>query len=240
MNCKAIVLAAGVADKCRHTSLSEVCGHPAISYVVDNLKNCAEVSEVIVVANEEAFRCVPNADVCVPESGDLGESILAGLHAAQGASHCLLISGDMPLASSDAVSDMLKYAPDADMVYPIVERTDMQEFYPQRNPFYVKTQQGHFTGSSALLVKPETVMAKKEKLIQFLNARKNPQALLSLVGPWVALKFVASTLALTEFEELLSNALHLTCRVFISHFPDLFISIDSPEDVALVESELSC
>jgi len=213
-------------------------GRPAAMYLVENLKRCDLVSNVIVVSDQ------PNvtdfgADETIEVQGDLTDCVLAGIRAVSGSPRCLIMSGDMPLASPDAISDLLTCAPATDVVYPIVEKSDINEVFPGRKPYYVETKEGHYTGSSCLLFKPDLALSREQLLMKLLNARSNPKELLSLVGPWVAMKFMMSKLALGEFEQILSKALNMTCRVFISHFPELITSIDTLGDINLMEKELS-
>jgi hypothetical protein len=143
------------------------------------------------------------------------------------------------LTSTEAITDLLTCAPDSDVVYPVVSQDDVQAYYPGRQASYVKTKEGLFTGSSCLIFRPSTALAKEKLLVDLLNARKSAQAMLALIGPWVAMKILLSTLSLGQFETYLSEAIGLDCRVFITHFPELLISIDSPDDIELVRSELA-
>ena len=222
-----------------HKSLVSMNDRPAVSYVVDNLKKCELVSKVVLVSDKAIFDVAANADVFV-EASDLNAGVLAGMRAAEGSSKCMIISGDMPLASSEAISDFLTYAPDCDVVYPIVGKADVKAMFPERLAYYVKAKEGQFTGSTCLLFRNDAVSSREELLTRLLNARKNPQSLIGLIGPGIAMKYMLSTLALSEFESGLSRALDLDCRVFISHFPELFISLDSIDDLRLMERALAC
>lgn len=214
-------------------------GRPAVSYLLDNLRNCEAVSKVILVSDQAGLDCASEADVCLDASSDVSECVLAGVRAAANSERCLIMNGDMSLASSEALTDLLRCAPDSDVVYPIVEKSDVCDVFPGRSAFYVNTREGQFTGSSCLLFSPEAVLAKQEMLIRLLNARSNPKELLGLVGPGFAMKLMLTKLALGEFETHLSRALDLSCRVFVTHFPELMVSIDRLSDIGMMERELS-
>lgn len=220
-------------------SLIPLNGRPALSYVLDNLRACELISGVTLVCDKATFELAPGADTFVEACGDESESILAGIHAANGAERCLIISGDMPLASVDAIGDFLKCAPNSDVVYPVVERDDVEESLPGRKMYYVGTREGHYTGSSALLFRPGAALSRESLIATLLNARKNPASLINLLGPGLAFKMMLSTLSVRDFEEHLSDALEMSCRIFISHYPELIMSIDSPQDIGLMERELS-
>lgn len=220
-------------------SLIPVNGRPAVSYVVDNLRACEHVSKVIMISDMRTFEAVAGADLHIEATSNEATDILAGVRVAGDVSRCLIMAGDMPLASADAVSDFLTYAPDCDLAYPIVAKEDVKKFYPQREAYYLGTKEGKFTGSSSLLFRPEVALSREAFITDILNARKNPKALLGLLGPGVAFKLMLTTPAINDFENLLSNALDMDCRVFISHYPELVMSIDSLDDIKIMEQELT-
>jgi len=230
------VMAAAAPDG--HKSLLALNGRPAVSYLVDNLKGCDRVNRVILVSDRRTYEAAPNADVFVEAGQGETAGLMAGVRAADGAGRCLVMTGDMPLASSDAISDLLSRAPDADVVYPIVERSDLQVAFPDRAVTYVKAREGHFTGSSCLLFRPEVAISRHDMLESLMNARRDPKALVGMIGPVVALRMMFSTLSLAEYERCLSDALGIDCRVLVTRFPELLVSIDSPGDVALMEQRL--
>lgn len=220
-------------------SLIPVNGRPAVSYVVENLRKCSLISRIILVCDEPTFSAVSGADVHVVAHDDSTEVVVAAIREAQDAQRCLIMSGDMPLATSEAITDFLTGAPEADVIYPVVGKADVRQVYPERAAYYVETKEGPFTGSSCLLFRPSMALSRERLLMKLLNARKDPRSLLSLIGPGLVLKFMVSTLSLREFEQHLSRAMDLDVRVFISHFPELLLSIDSITDIALIERELS-
>ncbi len=220
-------------------SLIPISGRPAVSYLLDSLKQCEAVSRVILVTDQPDMECSAAADVCIEAGADVTECVLAGIEAAGDCERCLIMNGDMPLATPEALTDLLNCAPPCDVVYPIVEKSDVSAVFPGRSPFYVNTRQGQFTGSSCLLFSPKAVMARQEMLIRLLNARSNPKELLALVGTGFAMKMMLTRLALSEFETHLSRTLSLSCRVFVTRFPELLVSIDRHSDIALMEQKLA-
>lgn len=218
-------------------SMIPLNGRPAVSYLVENLKLCDSISRVIVVSDEPEIESKLQVDACIPTSGDTSTDVLAAVRAAR-SERCLIMGGDMPLASCDALSDMLQCAPASDLVYPIVGKSDVVDMFPGRPAFYVETKEGHFTGSSCLLFNPEAALSKQEMLTRLLAAKSNPKELLGLLGPGLAMKLMLTKVALRDFESQLSRVLDMSCQVFISHYPEMFLSIDTASDIALMEREL--
>lgn len=221
-----------------HKSLIGVNGRTSLSHVIGNLRACAPVSRVVVVSEGEGVSDARGADEHIRASdGDAG-AVLEGLRAVRDSERCVVMTGDMPLASPAALEDLISRAPDADVVYPVVEKSVITASFPDRTPYCVRTREGSFTGSSCLLIRPDAALRRERILVQLLQARSNPASLLGLVGAGFALRLMFSTLSVRDFEETLSDAVGLTCRVYASAYPEMFVSIDSSADLALIEREL--
>lgn len=247
MNTDAIVVAVRSTDSPQldlvevdgYKSLLNVAGRPAIERVVDSLKKCDRISRVVLVSNDENYSAAPEVDLFVEDEGTGAEGVIAAAQAEQGVDRCLVLTGDMALASPEAISDLLTYAPDADLVYPVVEKADVDEVFPGRSPYYVNAKEGRFTGSSLLLFKPDAVMSHMDILARLLNARQDPTTLLGILGAGFALKVMLGKPPLADFQNALSKGIGMDCRLFISHYPELFVSIESSEDIGLMERFLS-
>ena len=244
----AIVMAAGM---CVDPELAQAAGggakslipvnkRPVVSVVVENLKNCEHVSRVILVADAETYDAAGDVDLFV-EAQDYGvESVLRAVREADNARRCLMMGGDMPLASVEALTDLLTHAPESDVVYPIVERGELEQTYPDKQAFYIFAKEGRYTGSSCLLFRPSVALSNDQVISRLLRAREDPKSLIGLIGLGNAMKFMFSTLSLREFQQVLSDALGIDCSVFVSHYAELFVSIESIQDVDMIERELSC
>lgn len=219
--------------------LIEVAGRPAAAHLLDRLRECEMVSRVLVVGDSEVADATPNADEHIAAGSTDGESVIAGIRAADGAGRCLVMTADMPIVPAEALADLLIHAPEADIVYPVATRADVEQVFGSRSTSYMKTTDGEVTGSGLILVRRETAVREERILTGLLEARRNPTALLGLIGPWVAMRIMISTPSLAEMEGHLSKGLGLACRVFVTHYPEMLFALDSPEDVALAERHVT-
>ena len=203
-----------------------------IAHVTERLRRCNGIDRVVLVADAANREAAPGADVFI-DVGQLGEERAAvkAVETVEHSGRCLVMTGDMGAVLSEAVSDFLTYAPDADIIYPIVEKKDVDAVFPTRSPYYVNTKEGKFTGSSQALFRPSAVVKRTEVLVQMLNARQNPTSLVGILGAGLALRIALGRPSLKEFQSALSSSLKLDCRVFISHFPEMFLTLDSQADV---------
>ena len=245
-NVTAIVMAAGEvtdpelarASGGGPKSLIRAHGRPLISFVMENLRNCDPVSRVILVSDVETRDVAGDVDGLVESEGYDLDCIIQAVRLADESDTCLIVGGDCALASADALADLTTHAPDADVVYPIVSREEMEDAFPERQPFYVAASEGRYTASSCLMFRSEVALANPDVISRLLQARQDPKSLVGLVGLGNAMRFMLTSPSLSEFEETLSGALKIGMRVFVSHYPELFMSVDSIADVDTMEREL--
>ncbi len=221
-----------------HKSMLRLNGRESVSYVIDNARSCPAVSRVVLVSEGDFDADTAGADEHIRTDGADAQAVLAGLNAVAGFAKCIMLTGDLPLASPVALEDLIAGAPEADLVYPVVEKPVMAAAFPERTPYYVRAREGEFTGTSALLLRPEAALRERSRVTQLMEARSNPASLLGLFGAGFAMRMVFSTLSIADFEQALTGAVGLECRVYAGSHPEMFVSIDSPADLHLIEREL--
>lgn len=219
-------------------SLTALNGRPSAAHLIDTLQSCGAISRVILVCDSDSYTRLGCQCTHVVAGGAEADDLMAGIHEARQADRCLVMAGDMPLATVEAVDDLLANAPDADIIYPVTSRADVESVFPGRLTPYLSTRDGQYTGSSCLLFRPEVALAREDLISGLMQARQDPSSLVRLVGPWVGLKFAMSKPSLVEIAEMLSDALRLDCRVFLTHYPELLFSIETPFDIELARSGL--
>ncbi len=219
-------------------SLTAVNGRPAAAHLIDTLQSCGAISRVVLVCDNDSHDQLGCQCTHVAARGAEADDLMAGIQEAWQADRCLVMAGDMPLATAEAVDDLLANAPDADVVYPVVSRADVESVFPERVTAYLTARDGQYTGSSCLLFRPGVALAREDLISGLMQARQNPSSLVKLVGPWVGLKLAISKPSLVEIAEMLSDALRLDCRVFLTHYPELLFSIETSSDIELARSSL--
>jgi len=243
----AIVLAGGGLERGRFQRLDPsierkaqvpLLGRPMVEWAVRGLRSSPRVERVVVVGH-------PSLDTpalrelratLVPEAGDIAPNLRLGLDALPGAARILTLSGDLPLVTRAAVDDLLEHAPEADAVFPYVERVDIQRDFPDRQWIFAATPDGHLTGSSAFLFRPEAVRAGWRWVEEFLNARRHsPLRLAARFGLGFAVKLALRRLRVRDVEEKLSELLHLSARGYRTRFSELAMDVDKYSDIAFVE-----
>lgn len=246
----ALVLSGGAIERERFPGLSlqisckaqlPILGRPMVEWVVQGLRSCPRIEQIVVVGDEDVDS--PSLKewgaVVIGETGGIADNLQAGLGALSGSRRVLALSGDLPLVSRPALDDLFDHAPEADLVYPYVERADVMRDFPERDWLFARTPAGDITGSSAALCRPETLLANWQWVREILDARRSqPLGLAGMVGLSFALRYLIGRLRVADVEQKLSSQLSLVGRGYRTRFTELSMDVDKASDVALVERAL--
>lgn len=234
----AVVLAGGrddpLARQAHVTSKGDVPfgGRRLVTWVFEALRNADAVGQVVCVGavppSMPAANPAGGGGDHVPAGHRLVDSLALGLGAAlaRRPAQILVVTADLPYLTSVAVDRFVQDAPEADLVYPIVERTRMEEAYPRQPRTYATLQEGSFTGGNAILLRPAIVPGLLPLLDRAYRARKNPLRLAALVGWDVLVRLVARRLSIGAAEQRISRLLGGEARAWVGADPALAADID--------------
>jgi CTP:molybdopterin cytidylyltransferase MocA len=247
----ALVLSGGPIERDRFAGLDSqmerkaqlpILGRPMVEWVVRGLRTCPQVGRIVVVGHQSlAIPALGELDITLaPEAETIAQNLRAGLDALPNAHRVLGLSGDLPLLSRPALEDLFAHAPEAEIVFPYVERADILRDFPDRDWVFARTADGAFTGCSLGLFRPEGLLASWPWVEQLLNARRrSPLRLAIAFGPGLALRYLLRSLRVVDVERKLSSLLHLTGRGYQSRFPELAMDVDKESDIPRVERALA-
>jgi len=229
--------AAGVDSK----SLIMLKGKPMIEWVASALKASDSIGSIAAVgppslADSDLAGIV---DHVLPEREHEVDNLLAGMDAMPDADRILMVSGDTPLLTPEAVNDLLRNAPVADIVYPSVEKAAIMAQFGDRKWVFVRTREGEMTGSSTVLFRPAAFRDHEDTLRKVFDARRSVAALVQMWGITFAVKFALGQLSLRDVEERISEVLNVEGRSYVSSYPELAFDVDKPSDITLAEQRLS-
>ncbi|MFN3651633.1 MAG: nucleotidyltransferase family protein [Armatimonadota bacterium] len=246
----AVVLAGGELERERFQGLTAavdakaeipILGRPMVEWTVRALRETGAVDRIVVVgpASLSAGELRALGVDLIPERGGLAPNVRTGLEALSGSPRVLVLSADLPLVSREALLDLLEHAPEADVVFPVVERAEAERRFGDREWIYARTADGEFTGSALGLVRPGAVLRRWEWAERLLDARRlSPLRLAMMVGPLIAFKYLFGALRIRDVEQRLSRILKVGGRAYRSRYPELAMDVDKLSDLAFVEREL--
>lgn len=217
----------------------EIGGKPVVWWVVEALKACPQIGSVTVVSRKACETCVPNADLFLEEAEDETGNLLKGLQMGANTDRVFMISGDAPLITPQALTDLFENAPDADVVYPVVERADIDREFPERKWIYFKTPEGEFTGSSCFLFKRQAVLDRVDWVRKVFESRRSLFKLARMWGPMFVLKFAFHRLTLEDAARSAGRILGLSGLPYITHHTGFAIDLDHADDLPIISKRLA-
>ena len=229
--------AAGVDCK----SLISISGKPMIYWVAKALKETPGIGSVVAIGPQTLLETelIDVADHVLLEGEHEVVNLLRGMDAIPESERALMVSGDTPLLTPEAVSDLIENAPEADIVYPTVGKDAIMSQFPDRKWIYIKALEGEFTGSSTVMFKPDVFRQHQDTLKKVFDARRSVADLVKMWGIGFALKFALGQLSLKDAERRISEVLNVNGRAYISEYPELAFDVDKASDIALAEARLS-
>lgn len=226
--------AAGVDCK----SLLMLNGKPMAQWVVQALESAESIGSVVVVGPEELRNALDGANVLVEGSHEV-ENLTKGMDAMPDAERILMVSSDMPLLSPRAIDDFVLNSPEADIVYPTIGKEAIMCEFPDRKWTFIRAKEGEFTGSSAVMFRPDAFRDHMDTLRKVFDSRRSVAALVQMWGIGFALKFALGQLSLKDAEQRISEVLDVSGRAYVSAYPELAFDVDHASDIALAERKLS-
>jgi len=150
----------------------------------------------------------------------------------------LMSAGDTPLVTHKAVQDLIDNAPEADIVFPIIERSDVEREFPSRKWICIRTAEGDFTGANCFLFSSDELVGRREWLRKVMDSRRNLPRLIGLLGLGFVLRYLGHRLSIRDVERRASELLGLEVRAYVSPYPEIAMDIDHPDDVEIVRGRL--
>ena len=233
--------------------LVALAGQPMALYVLQALRTCPEVGRIAYVGP------VPPGgenliDLSVTDHGTLIGNLEMGVAALQASQaegpqmtrpisqpeRVMVITADIPLITARMISDVLRAAPDAGLIYPVVRREECEATFPGVKRTYARLRDGVFTGGNLFLLDASLVGLFLPRLRQVLAARKQPFKMAALIGPAILLRLLIGQLNIEQLEERVSTILGVRARALVTPHAAVGTDIDKEEDLGLARRALEC
>ena len=224
-------------------ALIKIGGQEMIRYVLTVLCALDQVERVVVVGPRDDLLFLQDhyPVEIIAEQGGILQNLLAANHCLNSANKTIISSADIPMLTLEAMENLLnKCQPfDQDFYYPISSKEHSERRFPGVQRTYVTLQEGIFTGGNVFLVNGAQLDSAVPAMERFLEYRKNPLKMVSLLGAGFAWKFLTKKLSITGLEERFSSLLKLKARAVISDYPEISFDVDKPSDLALARRMLT-
>ena len=204
-------------------------GQPLVNQVLRALADSRSVGKVVFVGTAPDG-LDPQPDCSLPAGKLFSDSVALGLGAALAlapGSRLLLVTGDLPWLSGEAVDRFLEQSQD-DLNYPIILKETALKQFPQQKRTWVKLRQGQVTGGNLAVFRAELVPQLLLLTDRFFAARKNPVALSSLLGFGTLVSLLRGKADLGRLEATMSKLLGFTARAVVAADASLGADVDKP------------
>lgn len=246
-----VILLAGAANTgplrevspATNEALVEINGKPMVQYVIDGLTASRLVKRIVVVAPPgELEPHVTGRDLeFVPSQGNIVDNVLAAVRTLPQDEPFLAVSSDVPLITGQIVDDLIELCQRSggELCYPIVEQSVAEARFPHVKRTYVTLREGVYTGGNIFLVHPSVVDRAAPRVRAFLDNRKNPLKMVSLLGWTFAVRYLLlKNLRLQELEKKVSEMLDVKGAVVVCPWPEVGVDVDKPSDLELMRTIL--
>lgn len=250
MTVDAIVLA-GALNKQPLSSVSDellealipVAGRPMIQWVLDALRESRSVGRVAIVGPSKELRSrVTGDDLMFVDSGDtILNNVKRGISEVQSSQRVLVVTGDIPLLTAEAVDDFVSRCTDdsVQLYYSIVRRDVIASAFEDVSRTYVTIKDGTFTGGNIFLVSSDIFDKYGDVIDRAISLRKKPLELGMLLGLRCIVKYLFRQLSVSDIEQRVYKVLGLRGRAIVSDYPGVGVDVDKPKDYARVQDILS-
>lgn len=252
MKCTAIVLAGSrgtpdalcIANGVAHKALIPVAGQPMLVRVVETLARSERISEILVsIERPELALALPSMAALIASgrvrlieaAGTPGESVLAGILAADNTWPILVTTADHPLLRIEMIEYLFDHAPpDTDAVAAVVEQAVIQTAYPETARTYMRFRDVAFSGANLFLLRNPAAKGVVAFWRHVELNRKRPLRLMAALGLATILRFVTGRLDLAHALGTLGKRCGARLGVVRLPYAQAAIDVDKPSDLALV------
>lgn len=209
-----VILAGGPMDKelesfsdAPNKGFIDVAGIPMVEYVVDAAKKSRFCGRVILAAQEEWVN--ERLKNKVDQIARPGDSMVDSLKKAVGAienptQYVLVMPCDVALVTGEAIDDFigrsLSYDPPIDISYGFLSKEDSEAKFPDVHHTYIRTADGTFCGTGFFLMDPKMVNPLEEFFQRLVKNRKNPIALVGVLGFGALFQLLIGTITVKQAE----------------------------------------
>lgn len=229
-------------DPAPNEGLIRIGDRPMVQYVLDGLRQSSRVGRIVLVGPPGVMGPAIRADgvEIVPPSGHIVDNVLAALARLPRDRKVLIATCDIPLITGSVVDGFLDLCAEreADLYYPVVERSVAEAQYAGVRRTYVRLREGTFTGGNLFLADPAIADAVAPRIRAFLDERKRPLRMAAILGWSFVLRLVLRSLSLFELERKLSDLWGIRGAVINCPYPEVGIDVDKPSDLELARRYL--
>lgn len=229
---------AGVKNK----SFISLGGRAALTYILGVLQGVGEISRIIVVGPEDSLKVLQREYdfEIVPEEGSIAGNINAPFKRGLLEGPFLLVTGDIPLLTEDALKDFLQQCSpyELDFYYPIIPKEAVEKIYPGIKRTYVPLKEGVFTGGNIFIARAEIIPEALPQVEDFFRLRKSFTRMVAKLGVIFILKYITRQLVIEDLVKRFKALFNVEAKAVITWYPEIGTDMDKISDLAFFQEQL--
>ncbi len=221
-----------------YEAMIDIYGRPMVEYVVEALRNSANVGRIVVVGPEHVLGPLLAGKIYrVAQCGEsIVENLLIGIEMLHPTGKIMVVSADIPLLTTAAIDDFVERcrSREADIYYPICRKEENEAKYPGMRRTYAELREGVFTGGNIFILNPDIVVKWRREIERAVAVRKSVLGMAKLLGVRLMLKFLLHSLSLREAEARVAKVLGCPVAAVETTYPEIGVDVDKASDLELV------
>jgi CTP:molybdopterin cytidylyltransferase MocA len=216
-------------------------GETILRRTIRALRTSGSIARIAVIGPEEVLEearaC--GADLTLAEGATGPDNIYRGLEGLTNPTpQLLVVTGDMPFLTPEAVRDFLTLCPtEAEVCIPIVERGAFETLYPGLIRTDTPLRDGYIRLGGVFRLEVATLRRMRPHLEQLFAARKNNVQMARAIGvPFIA-RYLFRRLTVDQIVARASEILHCSGAAVRHVPPELAFDIDIPEELAYARQQ---
>jgi GTP:adenosylcobinamide-phosphate guanylyltransferase len=212
-------------------ALAAVRGETMLVRIVDALRDAGATRIAVVGGDEVRLACESRVDAVIPERPSGGENVLAALRAWSDDAPLLYATSDMPYASSTAVADFVRRAPQGHLALSLCEYDAFAARFPNAPPgFGIRLAGERVVNGGTFLIPAGAAERVAAVATGFFDARKAPWRMVRLVNPLAGLRFAIGRLTIAHLEGEARRILGVPATAVRGCSPELGFDADTVEE----------
>lgn len=240
----AVILAGGVdtgeikaATGIEHRCLLEVAGRTIIQLEVAALRGASEVGSIALVGPPPVQAAAPEGgvDFRVEAASSFVENIVRGVEATSGAEQVLVITGDLPFLTAEAINDFVRQSAlsRADVTYSIIPKESCERRFPGGHRTYARLREGTYTGGNVVVLSREFVRTRRDLIESLYSSRKNVVKLAAILGLPFLLGLLTHRLTIPKLEARASRIVGAKVSAIVTSYAEIGFDVDKMDDLNL-------
>ena len=226
-------------------ALIDIAGKPMVQWVLDALGDAKTIDRVVVVGLTDKMGLKCRKPVAfVSNEGRLLENLKSGtarvLELNPRAQYVVFVSSDIPAVTGPMVDWVVETCRETkdDLYYNVIRREAMEEQFPTSKRTYIRLKDLELCGGDLNVARARIVNENSEFWGKVLEARKNPAAQASLIGPDIIFKFLFRSLTIDDVIQRVGDKLGLKGRAIMCPYPEIAMDVDKPHQLEIMRAFL--